>query len=273
MTARLAKERKSPKAKGWGPWAPFFQLGREERDPATISGGVGQSAEDALKWLAVSLVPLEVVSPPLPLARLGEVEDLIAKLRTAGARGTADRLVNAFGMQLKVEIPRADADTLLAYLQVFLCLYDWLLMRADIDLSRRMTSYVDPFPRDYVLRVVDSDYRPELAGLMDDYLAASPTRNRALDLLPLFLHLDKARVRRVTGDPRIKARPAFHYRLPDCEIDQPGWGLHSAWNDWIEVERIAWRPAAHGIARSSPVPPSPRWNPATTRRATPSRCR
>ncbi|HSO05729.1 MAG TPA: alpha-L-fucosidase, partial [Pelomicrobium sp.] len=26
---------------------------------------------------------------------------------------------------------------------------------------------------------------------------------------------------------------------PDCRIDEPGWGLHVAWNDWIEVERLA----------------------------------
>lgn len=215
------------------------QLGREERDAATLAGGIGQSAEEALNWFATSLVPLEVVSPPLPLARLREVETLIRSLRKAGACGTSDRLVNAFGMQLNVEIPRADAPTLLAYLRAFLCLYDWLLRRADVDLSRRVTGYIDPFPGDYVLRMLDPGYQPPLGVLIDDYLDANPTRNRALDLLPLFLHLDEARVRRATGDPRIKPRPAFHYRLPDCEIDRPDWGLHSAWNDWIEVERLA----------------------------------
>ncbi len=215
------------------------QLGREDHDTETLAGGIGESAEDALKWITTPLVPLEVVSPPLPMARLDEVEDLIAKLREAGARGTSDRVVNAFGMQLNVEIPRADADTLTAYLKAFLCLYDWLFARADINVSRRVTSYIDPFPNEYVLQVIDPAYQPERAALIDDYLAASPTRNRALDLLPLFLHLDEARVRRVTDDPRIKPRPAFHYRLPDSRIDQPDWGLHCAWNDWIEVERLA----------------------------------
>lgn len=215
------------------------QLGREEHDTDTLAGGIGESTEEALKWLATPLVPLEVVSPPLPMGRLDEVEDLIEDLRDAGARGTSDRLVNAFGMQLNVEIPRADADTITTYLQAFLCLYDWLFTRADINVSRRVTNYIDPFPIEYVLRVIDPAYRPDRAALIDDYLAASATRNRALDLLPLFLHLDEARLRRVTDDPRIKPRPAFHYRLPDCRIDQPGWGLHSAWNDWIEVERLA----------------------------------
>ena len=57
--------------------------------------------------------------------------------------------------------------------------------------------------------------------------------------MPLFLHLDEARVRAVTDDSLIKARPAFHYRLPDCEIDVPDWGIHLAWHDWLEVEALA----------------------------------
>ncbi|PLX66553.1 MAG: alpha-L-fucosidase [Azoarcus sp.] len=220
-------------------FALLKQLGREHHDEETLAGGIGKSTEEVLSWLATPLVPLEVVSPPLPMARLGEVEGLIAHLHKAGARGTSDSLVNAFGMQLNVEIPGADADSIAAYLKAFLCLYDWLFARADIDVSRRVTSYVDPFPVDYVTRVLAPGYRPDRATLIEDYLDANPTRNRALDLLPLFLELDAPRVRRATDDPRIKPRPAFHYRLPDCEIGRPGWGLHCAWNDWIEVERLA----------------------------------
>jgi hypothetical protein len=37
----------------------------------------------------------------------------------------------------------------------------------------------------------------------------------------------------------IKARPTFHYRLPDCKIDDPDWALKATWNDWVEVERLA----------------------------------
>jgi hypothetical protein len=51
--------------------------------------------------------------------------------------------------------------------------------------------------------------------------------------------VDGRRVERVVGDPRVKARPAFHYRLPNCEIDVAGWGIHVAWRDWLEVERLA----------------------------------
>ncbi len=179
------------------------------------------------------------MSPPLPLSRLHEVEALIELLRGAGARGTSHRLLNAFGMQFNPEIPDTAPAVLTAYLKAFLCLYDWLYERASINVSRRVTTYIDPFPGDYVRKVVSPHYWPDRDTLIDDYLADNPTRNRALDCLPLFMHLDESRVRRATDDPLIKPRPTFHYRLPDCEIDLPAWGMHLAWNDWVAVEALA----------------------------------
>ena len=206
------------------------QWGRDEQKNA---------AEDALKWLAEPLVPLELVSPPLPLDRLDDVERIISALRDAGAKGTSDAITNAFGMQLNPEIPAEDAETVLRYLRAYLCLQDWLFERAHVNLARRATPYVDPLPIAYARRVVDLAYAPDLATLIDDYLDANPTRNRALDLMPLFAHLDEPRVRRATDDPLIKARPTFHYRLPNSEIHRPDWHFADAWNDWLEVERLA----------------------------------
>ncbi len=215
------------------------EMGRTEHDMDTLGGRLGNTAEEAVARLTSGVVPLEVVSPPLPLAELERVEELIRHLRRAGAKGTSDNLVNAFGMQFNPDIPSRDPAVLTACLQAFLCLYEWLLARADIDLLRRVSPYVDSFPRAYVLKVLQDRYAPNLAGLIDDYLFDNPTRNRALDMLPLFAHLDADRVRRTTDDPLIKPRPTFHYRLPDCDIHVPGWGLHAAWNDWVEVERLA----------------------------------
>lgn len=215
------------------------RLGREDRSDDTLAAEIGRTAEDTLAWAAEAVVPMEVVGPPLPLERLGEIEELIVRLREAGAKGTSDSLVNAFGMQFNPEVPNHEPETITAFLKAFLCLSDWLVARADINIARRVTSYVDPFPPDYVRKVVAPDYWPGLSALIDDYLADNPTRNRMLDMLPLFLFLDEQRVRRVTDDPLIKARPTFHYRLPDCEIHKPDWGLYLAWNDWVEVERLA----------------------------------
>jgi hypothetical protein len=222
------------------------RMGRAPRDRGTLKGGVETGAEAAVALVVGSVMPVEAISPPLPLARLPEVEALVARLRAAGARGSTDALVNAFGLQLNPEAPRTDADALAAILKAFLCLHDWLAARARVDFSRRLTTFVDPFPRAYVRLAVRPEYRPDLGGLIDDYLRWNPTRNRALDLLPLLAHLDEARVREAVRDPRIKARPAFHYRLPNCEIGRPGWRIAPSWNDWVEVERLAADPGRLG---------------------------
>jgi hypothetical protein len=215
------------------------RLGQEEFDDNALLKELRETAEDWLKTLAELVVPMELVSPPLPMKRLGELEELIALLRAAGAKGTSESVGYAFGMQFNPEITSEDAQVITRYIQAFLCLYEWLFVRADINLTRRITSYIDPFPTDYVRKVIDPGYAPDRDALIDDYLEHNPTRNRALDLLPLFLHLDEERVRAVVKDPLVRARPAFHYRLPDCEIDVPGWGLYLAWNDWVEVEALA----------------------------------
>lgn len=215
------------------------RLGQEERGDDDLLDELLESAEELLKLLAEIVVPMELVSPPLPMPRLGEVEELIVLLRDAGAKGTSESVGYAFAMQFNPEVPSEDPAVITAYLQAFLCLYEWLFVRAHINLTRRITSYIDPFPSDYIRKVIRSDYKPDIGTLIDDYLADNPTRNRALDFLPLFLHLDEERVRAVTDDLLIKPRPAFHYRLPDCEIHLPGWGLHVAWDDWLEVEALA----------------------------------
>lgn len=215
------------------------KLGREDHSDRTLADEIGQTAEDILAWAAEMLVPVEIVGPPLPIDRLQDVESLIAHLRDAGAKGTSDSTINAFGMQLNPELPSLEPRLITACLKAFLCLYDWLYARANIDLSRRATSYVDPFPAAYTRKLLEADYWPDLSTLIDDYLVDNPTRNRALDMLPLFTFLDEDRVRARVDDELIKARPTFHYRLPDCLIDQPGWGIYVAWNDWVEVECLA----------------------------------
>lgn len=232
-----------------GPWVIELdygflkRLGRRERDEQGLGDTVEGLAEDLLRLIAERIVPVEVISPPLPIDQLGRFNQVIAALRSAGARGTSDDPTFAFGMQINPEMPATDVDTIRQYLQAFLCLEDWLRERAQVDLTRRLTFFADPFPKGYVRRTVAPGYSPNRAKLIDDYLAANPTRNRALDLLPLFVHLDEARVRARVQDERVKPRPALHYRLPNSEIDRPDWDLGVPWNDWLVVERLASDPA------------------------------
>jgi hypothetical protein len=220
-------------------WEYLKRKGREAEPETEIAALIDEAAESVVRAGAEAVVPVEVVSPPLPMRRLADVQSLIARLRRAGARGTGAGFSYAFGLQLNPELPSLDARTIAAYLKAFFCLYDWLEKRSAPDLTRRLTRFMAPFPNRYVRKVIDPDYWPERDRLIDDYLTDNPTRNRALDLLPLFLYLDEERVREVVEDPRVKARPTLHYRLPNCEIDRPYWGIHLAWGDWLKVEALA----------------------------------
>jgi len=228
-----------------GPWGIEFDYqylkdkGRERREIDGVWKTLDEIAEDLIRAGTETILPMEVVSPPLPLDRLDSLDALIARLRDAGAEGTRDFLTNAFGTHLNPELPSLDAETVTSYFKAFLCLFEWLRERARVDFSRRLSPFIEPFDIAYVRRVVDPNYWPAIEVLIDDYLDANPSRNRVLDMLPLFAHLDEDRVRAVVDDPRIKARPTLHYRLPNCEIDEPGWGIGTLWRDWLEVERLA----------------------------------
>lgn len=213
-------------------------LGRE--DSGDVSEfDINRLSEEVLAEIAKRIVPFEIVTPPLPMNRIDMLDPVVARLRAEGARGTRHSPAYAFGLHLNPEAPSLDEVTLGAYIKSFLCLYEWLLRVNDVDWTRRVTPYINPFPKDYVRRVVDRDYRPTMNELIDDYLEWNADRNRALDMLPLFAHLDEDRVRSVIDDPRIKARPAFHYRLPNCDIDVDGWSIKTPWKLWLQVEYLA----------------------------------
>lgn len=195
--------------------------------------------ERLLASVAEQLVPFEIVTPPLPMDRLSELEALIDRFRDEGALGTRHSAFYAFGLHLNPEMPDLDADTVRAYMQSFACLYPWLERVGEIDWSRRFTVYIQPYAKDYVRKLIDRDYAPDVETLIDDYLEANPARNRALDMLPLFAHIDEKRVRAVVDDDRIKPRPTLHYRLPNCEIDVREWSIGKPWTQWLQVEHLA----------------------------------
>ena len=187
-------------------------------------------------------LPTEICAPPVPLARLPELQGLIERLRERGALGTRANPIYGFGTQLNVEIAQDTADYVTRHLKAYLILSEWLRSDIDVDPTRRVLPFIDPFPRRYALKVVDPDYRPDLGTLIDDYLAENPTRNRELDMLPLFADLDEDRVEQgLAGKSmKIKKRPTFHYRLPNSLVDDPQWGgVVEEWNRWVRVEQLA----------------------------------
>ncbi|MDX1711211.1 MAG: amidoligase family protein [Rhodovibrionaceae bacterium] len=200
-----------------------------------LEGQLRSAVGDVAKlWL-----PTEVSAPPIAWNELDRMEELIEGLREAGCEGSDASLLYAFGLQLNPEVPSFSADSLRRHLQAYLVLSAWLRVEIGLDLTRRLVPFVAPFPRGYALMVLREDYQPNLRGLILDYLDHNPTRNRELDMLPLFAHLDLRRVTAMVEDERIRARPTFHYRLPGTRLSEPGWGVSVEWNRWVEVERLA----------------------------------
>lgn len=219
-------------------FAYLKKLGRE-KDPNLDVDNLDTLTEGLLALLAKRLVPCEIVSPPLLMSEVWRMDSLIMSLRDEGAKGTKHAIAYAFGLQFNPEMPNLKAETILAYLRAFLTMFDWLKARSKVDLIRRVTPYIDPFEKDYIQLVMAEDYAPDINQLIDDYLKHNPTRNRALDMLPLFAHIDEERVRAVVKDDRVKARPTLHYRLPNCQIDEPEWGLIKPWRDWLQIDTLA----------------------------------
>jgi hypothetical protein len=193
---------------------------------------------DRLSDAAAVLVPIEVVCPPLPITDLDRLDDLVGALRDAGAIGTEESLIAAYGVHINAEIPRLDAKTLHAYLRAFALLQWWLVKAHAVDPARDLSPYIALYPEAYA-KLLLTQTAPSLDQLAGDYLEHNPSRNHALDLLPLLAELDADRVWRATNDDKIKARPAFHYRLPNCNIEHPDWSLAQSWNVWRVVETLA----------------------------------
>ncbi len=201
---------------------------------------IAEMIENFLKDVAEFWVPCEVVCPPIPIDQLSRLLGLEKVLRFEGAVGSTASLFHALGLQINAEVPDLECATLLSYLRAFLEKYEWLEKEVDVDLARRVTSYVAPFESDYVELTLDPSYRPTMTEFIDDYLEHNPTRNRALDMLPVLAHVDEDRVMARAKEPElIKPRPALHYRLPSCRLDDNTWSMATEWNRWVEVERRA----------------------------------
>lgn len=211
-----------------------------------------QQAEDAdriaaddwvslLSQAAELVVPVEVVCPPVAIDRLDELLPLTEALRKAGAQGTGTSLIAAYGVHINASCPALDHSTIWNYLRAFSLLQWWLVQAHAVDLTRRASSYVDLYPEAYLRQIFSTKEPPQTTQLIADYLAHNPTRNRALDMLPLFSEIDEAAVQSAVPDDRIKSRPTFHYRLPNCQIDRSGWSLADSWNVWWTIDELAQR--------------------------------
>lgn len=213
---------------------------------------------DTLANVAGLLVPLEIVCPPIPINQLYKLDTLVQALRDAGALGTDKSIVAAYGTHINVEMPNLDASTISAYLKSFGLLQWWLVEAHQVDMTRKASFYIDLYSDTYVKHVL-SQTSPTMDEIFVDYFEHNASRNRALDLLPLLAEIDHQRVEATLKDEKIKARPALHYRLPDCLIERNDWFLSEPWNIWWTVEALAAKPkdiaelSAAYLAADSPI--------------------
>jgi hypothetical protein len=212
----------------------FKKLGLNDVRP-----GLADSIEEILASAAGKVVPYEIVFPPVAISQIGEMEELRKIIFSKGAQGTGASIFNAFGFHMNPELPQTDPPTVLAYLRAFFILFDSLKKGLKIDLTREITPFIDPFPDRYIKKVLNSGYQPDTAQLIEDYIADNPTRNRPLDLLPVFAWMDEERIHTALPDQKISRRPTLHYRLPNSRIDEEDWSFTGEWNNWVPVEILA----------------------------------
>lgn len=201
-----------------------------------ISLEMGQTINET----GAKIAPFEVVSPPIPINAIDTLDKLRAKLCAKGAKDTKDTFFSAFGLHINPEAASLDTDYIIHHIQSFLLLASWLKKTHKIDITRRITSFIDPFPKEYCKLVLNENYTPQIEQLIKDYHTYNPTRNRALDMLPLFKHINSTLVTALYGEEeKINSRPTFHYRLPNSELSNPKWNLNTEWQRWLYVEKLA----------------------------------
>lgn len=195
--------------------------------------------ENTLKEVASTVVPFEIITPPLPLSQLSKIEHLINQLRIWKAKGTGSSFFYAFGMHINPEVPALTAESLLRHLKAYVLLDPWIRKDAKIDLSRKITPYINEYEKDYLKLILQENYQPDLEILIRDYFLFKNSRNRSLDMIPVFMYMRKEVVQNVSEDKLSSSRPTFHYRLPNFSIEDEKWSLAKEWNRWVLVEKLA----------------------------------
>ncbi len=201
-----------------------------------------KARKSALRDMALDLghevIPVEIVTEPLDMDGLEQLDDFTDLLRREGATGSGAGILLGFGVHLNVEITSEKPADILRPLMAYALIEDWMRKTHPIDESRRLLPFTAPYPTSFVRALIALGPDAGIDVLTECYLAETPSRNHGLDMFPLLAHLrPDAMSDKLRGST--KPRPAFHFRLPDCRIDDPDWSLAEEWRRWLVVERVA----------------------------------
>jgi hypothetical protein len=191
------------------------------------------------------LVPVELVTAPLTISQLEDLDLLLERLVAEGATGTQEGVLHGFGVHLNPEVAKLHEDHVVPVVRSFGLLEEYLRAHEDLTRARRLLPFIQPWPT----TLIDRFAQPEAANwtmdaLVLNYLEETNSRNHSLDMLPLFMAYDSDGHLNVAGQvgANVSARPTYHYRLPESRLGQKGWSLADEWNPWVLVEEVAATP-------------------------------
>ncbi len=215
------------------------KAGLREEELTPRRRNLNKNLENTLDSIASTLVPYEIGTPPVPINELSKLEPLRYALYQMKAKGTSSSFLYAFATHINPELPVCNTETILNYTRAFLLLYHWLREKTAVNITRKLTAFINPFPDEYIIRVLDPSYKPNFEKFADDYYFYNPDRNRPLDLYPVLAFINKSVVDSFEDLGKVSARPTLHYRVPNSLIDEPNWSLAKEWNLWVNVEVLA----------------------------------
>ena len=236
-----------------------IELDTRYADPDAPAKGLLDKAIDSLDAreetakLLTRVVPVEISVMPIEPAQFPVFDRALDALRQAGAVGTGEGFLYAFGMHLNVALAHGGVPRALSVAAAYAFAERWLRRVVRTDAARRMTPFIDPYPRGYIVELAEATAGgvvPPIEEFVPLYQTYNPTRNRGLDMWPMLAHFAPAEVARLHGPVKVP-RPAFHYRLPDSRLGDPGW---SPWPDldrWLLIERAADDPERFERLRAS----------------------
>lgn len=223
------------------------------KDPGLIDRALeALGAREAAADMLAHVAPIELVTPPLAPDRFEALDQAVAALRAAGLQGTKGATLNAFGMHLNIQLVPPEPGCAIRVAGVYAFAEHWLRHVDPPDAARRATPFVDPYPGGYLralAQALENGDVPRIESFVALYAHWNPNRNRGLDLWPLLGHLAPGVCARLRGRPVANARPAFHYRLPDSRLGQPGWSPRKALAQWDRLEAAADDPDAFEVLR------------------------
>jgi hypothetical protein len=210
-----------------------------QRHGAALTLNAGRTLSSVLGTLITPFAPREMILSPRPVSDLGDVDRAVAILRGAGAKGDGRILFDTLGLHFNVSTEPKNIANIRATTLAFARLDPHLRTLIAEEGGQRQMRLAPAFPKAYVQLLESRSPDQDPGDFIDDYLACNPTRDRALDLLPLLLHLDGPRVRRRLPYEKISPRPVFHWRLPVARVGRQDWSILPTWQAWLNVEDVA----------------------------------